>query len=76
MYICYKNFIHFIIYMAPEHNLFVLLFSMLAINSFNSAKEKKKYQRAITEDQKSQNRESMKIVHCISIISIASQPAI
>lgn len=38
--------------MAPEHNLFVLLFSMLAINSFNSTKKKKSYQRAITEDQK------------------------
>lgn len=68
--------------MAPEHNLFVLLFSMLAINSFNSAKEKKrklpKSHNGGPKKKKTKTNqwESIKIVRCISIISIAFQPAI
>lgn len=73
MYICYKYFTHFIIYMALELmnklSYFVLSFFRLAINSSNSAKGK---QREPQQRIDSQNRIHREIVTHASIILIAS----
>lgn len=61
MYICYKYFIHFIIYMALKHILstsyFVLpfFFFRLAMNSSNSAQRKQQVPRQRIEITKIEN---------------------